>query len=230
MDSGVMLFGLALLTGVFGLLLVVASSPGCLALLCCSRSDNNSSSVAVSGVPGDGSRMHTHDHDGSKAPDESPNSILSSEPKPLGKHRPHPSRSILSPGESSYPPITSSVTLVLTSPTVIGAISDLWNCHLPCNWLPQSLAVELSPTSYLEPRVDKYNLLRGGCSDSGTSSLWSTGGGMYRDGGEVVHLARRSPTEGGDSEIGGDGDGVVMAKSLTGGGALSLELELVEGK
>ncbi|GJT07980.1 putative reverse transcriptase domain-containing protein [Tanacetum coccineum] len=32
-------------------------------------------------------------------------------------------------------------------------------------------------------RVDKHNLLRGGCSDSGISSLWSTGGGMYRDGG-----------------------------------------------
>ncbi|GKE87712.1 hypothetical protein Tco_1565187 [Tanacetum coccineum] len=60
--------------------------------------------VAVSDVPGDGSRMHTHDHDGSKAPDGSPESILSSEPKPLGKHKPpHPS-SILSPGESSYPP------------------------------------------------------------------------------------------------------------------------------
>ncbi|GKF35583.1 hypothetical protein Tco_0112341, partial [Tanacetum coccineum] len=28
--------------------------------------------VAVSGVPGDGSRMHTHDHDGSEAPDGSP--------------------------------------------------------------------------------------------------------------------------------------------------------------
>ncbi|GKF29314.1 hypothetical protein Tco_0095656, partial [Tanacetum coccineum] len=26
-----------------------------------------------------------------------------------------------------------------------------------------------------------YNLLRGGCSDSGMSSLRSTGGGMYRD-------------------------------------------------
>ncbi|GKG09683.1 hypothetical protein Tco_0338429, partial [Tanacetum coccineum] len=25
-----------------------------------------------------------------------------------------------------------------------------------------------------------------------------------------MHLARRSPAEGGDSEIGGDGDGVVM--------------------
>ncbi|GJY16467.1 hypothetical protein Tco_0386889 [Tanacetum coccineum] len=69
------------------------------------------------------SRVHTHDHDGSEAPDESPDSILS------------------------------------------------------------SLAVELSPTSYRETRVDKYNLLWGGYSDSGISSLWSTGGGRYRDGG-----------------------------------------------
>ncbi|GKA76618.1 hypothetical protein Tco_0783079 [Tanacetum coccineum] len=60
--------------------------------------------VAVSSVPGDGSRMHTHDHDGSEAPDESPDSILSSKPKPLEKHRPPPSPSILFPGESSYPP------------------------------------------------------------------------------------------------------------------------------
>ncbi|GJX91290.1 hypothetical protein Tco_0344616 [Tanacetum coccineum] len=44
--------------------------------------------VAVSDEPGDGSRVHTHDHDGSAAPDESLDSILSSEPKPLGKHRP----------------------------------------------------------------------------------------------------------------------------------------------
>ncbi|GKG49360.1 hypothetical protein Tco_0515812, partial [Tanacetum coccineum] len=44
--------------------------------------------IAVSGVPRDGSRVHTHDHDGSEAPDESPDSILLSEPKPLGKHRP----------------------------------------------------------------------------------------------------------------------------------------------
>ncbi|GKE34443.1 hypothetical protein Tco_1453765 [Tanacetum coccineum] len=84
MDSGVMLFGLVLSTGVFGPFLVVA--------------------VAVSDKPGDGSRVHTHDHDGSEAPDESPDSILLSEPKPLGKHRPPPPPSILSPGESSYPP------------------------------------------------------------------------------------------------------------------------------
>ncbi|GJW77001.1 hypothetical protein Tco_0138683 [Tanacetum coccineum] len=41
-----------------------------------------------------------------------------------------------------------------------------------------------------------------------------TGGGDECAGG-VVHLARRSPAEGGDSEIGGDGDGVVMARSLS---------------
>ncbi|GKG39077.1 hypothetical protein Tco_0460789, partial [Tanacetum coccineum] len=34
----------------------------------------------VSDVPGDGSRVHTHDHGRSEAPDGSPNSILSSEP------------------------------------------------------------------------------------------------------------------------------------------------------
>ncbi|GKF52703.1 hypothetical protein Tco_0159613, partial [Tanacetum coccineum] len=85
----------------------------------------------------------------------------------------------------------------------------------------------------LEPIVDKYNLLWGGCSDSGMSSLRSTGGSMYRDGGSggsqgdddggkgsecvcgAVHLTRRSLAEGGDSEIGGDGDGVVMVRSLS---------------
>ncbi|GKF81840.1 hypothetical protein Tco_0240442, partial [Tanacetum coccineum] len=92
---------------------------------------------------------------------------------------------------------------------------------------------------YLEPKVDKYNLLLGGCSNSGISSLWSTGGGMYRDGGSggsggdddgssgdecagdgdqcscgAMLLTRHSPAEGGDSEMGGDGDGIVMARSL----------------
>ncbi|GJU28097.1 putative reverse transcriptase domain-containing protein [Tanacetum coccineum] len=65
------------------------------------------------------------------------------------------------------------------------------------------------------------------------SSLRSTGGGMYRDGGSggsggdgdgskggecaggAMHLARRSLAEGGDSEMGGDGDGVVMARSIS---------------
>ncbi|GKC34668.1 hypothetical protein Tco_1047052 [Tanacetum coccineum] len=60
--------------------------------------------VAVSDMPGDGSRVHTHDHGGSETPDGSPELILSSEPKPLRKHRPPLPLSILSPGESSYPP------------------------------------------------------------------------------------------------------------------------------
>ncbi|GKB72979.1 hypothetical protein Tco_0934391 [Tanacetum coccineum] len=101
------------------------------------------------------------------------------------------------------------------------------------------LAVELSPTSYLEPKANKHDLLQGGCSDSRISSLRSTGGGMYRDGGSggrggdddgsngdgigggdecadgAVHLARRSLTEGGDSEVSGDGGRVGMARSLS---------------
>ncbi|GKG23302.1 hypothetical protein Tco_0391338, partial [Tanacetum coccineum] len=59
--------------------------------------------VVVPDVPGYGSRVHTRDHDGSEAPDGSPDSIISSEPKPPGKHRPPPPQPILSPGESSYP-------------------------------------------------------------------------------------------------------------------------------
>nr|GEZ71693.1 reverse transcriptase domain-containing protein [Tanacetum cinerariifolium] len=39
---------------------------------------------------------------------------------------------------------------------------------------PVGLAVELSLTSYMEPRVDKHNLLQGGISVSGISSLRST--------------------------------------------------------
>ncbi|GJU35992.1 hypothetical protein Tco_1184346 [Tanacetum coccineum] len=60
-------------------------------------------SGTVSDVHGAETRVHTHDHGGSKAHDGPPNSILSSEPKPLGKHRPPPPQSILSLRESSYP-------------------------------------------------------------------------------------------------------------------------------
>ncbi|GJX79291.1 hypothetical protein Tco_0327440 [Tanacetum coccineum] len=95
---------------------ILASAPGCLALLCYSRCANNSASlpsqpaasgneshipgdvsereysaaVAMPGVHGYGSCVHTHDHGGSEAPDGLPDSILLSEPKPLKKHRPPP--------------------------------------------------------------------------------------------------------------------------------------------
>nr|GFC83364.1 hypothetical protein [Tanacetum cinerariifolium] len=41
-------------------------------------------------------------------------------------------------------------------------------------------------------------------------------GGSGGDGNAVgaMHLARRSPVEGGDSEVSGDGDGVGMARSI----------------
>nr|GFD07603.1 hypothetical protein [Tanacetum cinerariifolium] len=72
------------------------------------------------------------------------------------------------------------------------------------------------------PRVNKHILLRGGCSDTGTSSLRSTGGGYKDDGSggdgnaaRAVHQAKRSPVEGGDSEVSGDGDEVSMARSLS---------------
>ncbi|GKG09484.1 hypothetical protein Tco_0338230, partial [Tanacetum coccineum] len=60
--------------------------------------------VVVPDVPRYGSHVHTHDHGRSEAPDELPDLILSSEPKPLEKHRPPPPQSILSLRESSYPP------------------------------------------------------------------------------------------------------------------------------
>ncbi|GJX54930.1 hypothetical protein Tco_0284827 [Tanacetum coccineum] len=71
----------------------------------------------------------------------------------------------------------------------------------------------------MEPRANKHDLLRGGCLESGISSYGPTGG----DG--AVHLARRSPTKGGDSEIGGDGGGVGMARSLSTSTSVGRDME-----
>ncbi|GKA78871.1 hypothetical protein Tco_0785408 [Tanacetum coccineum] len=60
--------------------------------------------VAVSDVPGSGTRVHTPAHGGFEAHNGLPDSILPNEPKPLGKHRPPPPQSVLSPDELSYPP------------------------------------------------------------------------------------------------------------------------------
>nr|GEZ92591.1 hypothetical protein [Tanacetum cinerariifolium] len=176
--------------------------------------------VAASDVHGAETRVHIPAHGGSEAQNGPPDSILLSQPTPLMQHRPPPLQSV-----SAYKSCVScswssasSVTLVLTSPKVI---------------------VELSPTTYLKPRADKHNLLRGGSSDSRVSSLRSTCGGIYRDGisggsgdnddgsngdgigdGDectdgAVHLARRSPAEGGNSEVSGDGGRVGTARSLS---------------
>nr|GEV24406.1 hypothetical protein [Tanacetum cinerariifolium] len=63
-----------------------------------------SATVAVSGVSEVGTPVHTLTHEGSEAHGVLSGLTLPNEPKPLGQHRPPPPRSILSPGESSYPP------------------------------------------------------------------------------------------------------------------------------
>nr|GEW35465.1 hypothetical protein [Tanacetum cinerariifolium] len=181
--------------------------------------------VSVSAVSEAGTPVHTLAHERSKAHGVLSGSTLSNEPKPLGQHRPPPPRSILSLGEYHL-----KNCLCRINPSIHNPIPYFFNTsvsHLRLNSIGKpivypSTLVELSPTSYLEPRVDKHNLLRGGCSDSGISSLRSTGGGGYKDGASggngnaagAVHLARRSPAEGGKSEVSGDGDGVGMARSL----------------
>ncbi|GJU22269.1 hypothetical protein Tco_1155611 [Tanacetum coccineum] len=59
--------------------------------------------------------------------------------------------------------------------------------------------------------------------DDGSNSD-GTGGGDECAGG-AVHLARRSPAKGDDSEIGGDSDGVVMAKSLSTSASTGRDME-----
>ncbi|GJV91902.1 hypothetical protein Tco_1539715 [Tanacetum coccineum] len=131
--------------------------------------------VAVSGVHRDGSRVHTHDHDGSKVPDESPNSILLSEPKPLRKHRPPPPPSItvlhmeliLSFLISRSTPLRSPYRLavilrptILKSPLVFSSrtLPDLVSSALGCGQLQNSAGEEFS--------------------DSGISSLLRSTGGL----------------------------------------------------
>ncbi|GJR06844.1 hypothetical protein Tco_0529828 [Tanacetum coccineum] len=211
---GVMLFGSGGMIGVFGLPLVVeslSSGPGAydqsLEALPTQSAAYESESRIASHV------LYTMISMASEAPDESPDSSYR-----YGQA----SRTHWPP-----PPTIIYRLLEILCIRLIGAQQAL-DPSIDLSHGHRSMPVELSPISYLEHIVDKCNLLRGGCSDSGISSLRSTGDGMDRDGGSggneggddggkggecagrAVHLARRSPAEGGDSEIGGDGDGVVM--------------------
>ncbi|GJT13928.1 hypothetical protein Tco_0860970 [Tanacetum coccineum] len=114
----------------------------------------HSFSVAVSGVLGDGSRVHTHDHDGYEAPDESPESILSINRPAAGPYR------LTVKYETYYP-----------EHPLVKHTSPVYHAH----GAQQALCMV------------------GACLDT----------------------RRRSPVEGGDSETGGDGDGVVTARSLS---------------
>nr|GEV14671.1 hypothetical protein [Tanacetum cinerariifolium] len=63
-----------------------------------------SAAIAVSSVSGAETRVHTPAPGESRAQNGLPNSILSSEPKPLVHHMPHPPQSIWSPVVLSCPP------------------------------------------------------------------------------------------------------------------------------
>nr|GFB01833.1 hypothetical protein [Tanacetum cinerariifolium] len=60
--------------------------------------------VVVPGVSEVGTPVHILAREGYEAHDVLSGLTLPIEPKPLRQHRPPPPRSILSPGESSYPP------------------------------------------------------------------------------------------------------------------------------
>ncbi|GKB53235.1 hypothetical protein Tco_0903988 [Tanacetum coccineum] len=59
--------------------------------------------IDVSDKHGVETRVHIPAHGGSEAQNGLHDSILSHEPKPLGKHRPPPPQSVWSPDELSYP-------------------------------------------------------------------------------------------------------------------------------
>nr|GEW43205.1 hypothetical protein [Tanacetum cinerariifolium] len=139
----------------------------------------------ISGVPGAKTRVYTPAPGRSKALNGLPDTILSSEPKPLVQHRPLPPQSVWSPDGLSYPPYASRPVSIPRPPV--------------------GLAVKLSPIAYLEPRANKHDLSRGGIPVLGISSLQSTGGGMYRGGG--------SGGSGGDDD-GSNGDGTGGGKGV----------------
>ncbi|GJW34598.1 hypothetical protein Tco_0054630 [Tanacetum coccineum] len=60
--------------------------------------------VAMSDGHGAGNHVHIPAHGVSEAHNRQPDLIISHDPKPLGKHRPHPLQLVLSLDELSYPP------------------------------------------------------------------------------------------------------------------------------
>nr|GEW95222.1 hypothetical protein [Tanacetum cinerariifolium] len=142
-----------------------------------------SATIAVLGVPEVGTFVHILAREGSEAHDVLSSLTLQIEPKPLGQHKPPPTRSILAYKSwvSCSWSSANSVTLVLTFSKVVDAISGIASAG-SIQSTPQPL-IELFPTSYLDPSVDKHNLLLGSYSNSGIPSLWSTGGGGYENSG-----------------------------------------------
>ncbi|GJR26474.1 hypothetical protein Tco_1102706 [Tanacetum coccineum] len=141
--------------------------------------------VAVSDVLGDGSSMHTHDHGGSEAPDGSPDSILSSGPKPLGKHKPPPC--LLKSHPISHNIYGADKVLNHYLSTYGGSMYRDGGSRGDSN---------AAVTASIRACVDAI------------LSVWIWVG--YPDDGSNV-----DGTEGGDSDIGGDGDGSSHAAEVS---------------
>nr|GEZ29416.1 retrovirus-related Pol polyprotein from transposon TNT 1-94 [Tanacetum cinerariifolium] len=90
---------------------------------------------------------------------ELPNSVSLTVPKPLEKLKPPSPSTTQSPGENFCPRLIRRLSVISLAVAV----------------------VKLSPTSNLDMRAVRHNLLRGGNSASGMSSLRSPNGGMNSD-------------------------------------------------
>ncbi|GJY07244.1 hypothetical protein Tco_0374298 [Tanacetum coccineum] len=135
-------------------------------------------------------------HDGSEVFDESGTQSYRSDAQSLSvkAHRPPPPPSYWSPGVVSYPTKSGSRTLPdLISGAYSGQTQPL------ARWLLGLM--NIIPTIWV------------GHPDDGSNGDGTCGGDECAGG--AVNPARRSPVEGGDSEICGDGDGVIMARSLS---------------
>ncbi|GJV56540.1 hypothetical protein Tco_1457545 [Tanacetum coccineum] len=162
-------------------------------------------SVAVSDVPGYGSRVYTYDHSWSEAPDGSPGINPIDDPlrSPYDRHDirdyylEHP-LVLLSGTASAVYQVSLIYHINLTSPAILIQ-------HLRCGSMYRDGG-------------------SGGSGDDGSIGDGTSGSDECVGG--AVHLTRRSPAEGGDSEIGGDGDGVVMAKSLSTSASSGRDMEV----
>nr|GEW16424.1 hypothetical protein [Tanacetum cinerariifolium] len=144
----------------------------------------------MSGVPEAKTYVYTPAPGGSEAQNGLPDSILSSEPKPLVQHKPPPPQSIW-----------NIIPMVNSSGMYRGGGSGG----------DGNAVVTASISARVEAILSVWIWV--GHPDNGSNGDGVGGGDGHADG--AVHLARRSPAEGDDSKASGNGGGVGMARSLS---------------
>nr|GFB51652.1 hypothetical protein [Tanacetum cinerariifolium] len=91
-------------------------------------------------MPGAKTRVHTLALGESEAQNGLPGSIISSEPKTLVQHRPHPSQSVWSPNGLSNPPEASRPTASVILGTVSAGSTQVSLISYPTSQIPRRLA------------------------------------------------------------------------------------------